>query len=246
MSRFFLLFGVTALFVLMTTGTDGQYVYNVNTMPSALNTNPTMCTKVVTAPVQNCPNTVCYMKATVGLCCMGVYRNANGALYQQCICLTTVQCTAAVASTASTTSTTSTTTSTTTTTTPTTTTTTPTTTTTTPTRATTPTTTTTTPTTTSTTTTTPTTTTPKTTTPTTTTPTTTTAPTTTSAAPFSDTPLFCGATVSTPFCGTTDPCFNSTTRSSCCLAVQRVATNAIMTFCRCDSTVQCPAVPTLP
>ncbi|CAL1534520.1 unnamed protein product [Lymnaea stagnalis] len=131
MSRFFLLFWVTALTVLMTTGTDGQYVYNVNTMPSALNTNPTMCTKVVTAPVQNCPNTVCYMKATVGLCCMGVYRNVNGALYQQCICVTTVQCTAVTAA-STTTSTTSTTTSTTTTT-PTTTTTTPTTTTTTPT-----------------------------------------------------------------------------------------------------------------
>ncbi|XP_055869348.1 keratin-associated protein 4-4-like [Biomphalaria glabrata] len=63
---------------------------------------------------------------------------------------------------------------------------------------------------------------------------------------FYDTPLYCSSTPSTNLCATSDACFNSATRSSCCISVQRIPQTIsgmpdTFTTCSCNAGVQCPA-----
>ncbi|KAH9488961.1 hypothetical protein Btru_059788 [Bulinus truncatus] len=64
---------------------------------------------------------------------------------------------------------------------------------------------------------------------------------------FYNTPLYCSSTPLPTICSNSDPCFNSTTRSSCCISVLRMPTTIgvteTMTVCSCNAGVQCSAPP---
>lgn len=48
---------------------------------------------------------------------------------------------------------------------------------------------------------------------------------------FYDTPLYCSSTPSINLCATSDACFNSATRSSCCISVQRIPQTISKFYC---------------